>query len=109
MPRVGAEQTFKTSKPYNQLSWITNDDNFDSDLFDVSSTIVRSLKAYPWWPFNQKRNSCLETYLHPAVVNYIEKRHLYMFSTENIRKQRKHMSILLTAHVFCLAMVVLKK
>jgi hypothetical protein len=108
MPRVGAEQTFKTAKPYNQLSWILNDENYDPALFDASSTLVRSLKAYPLWPFSQNRNTRLEIYLDPTVVDYMQQKELFMFSADNIQKQRKHMGVFIAVHAFMFGLALSK-
>lgn len=107
MPRVGSSEAFKTAKKYNQLNWAWDDKNYDPSLFDVSSTLVRSIKAYPLWPWSLRRNIRLEDYLHPEVVSYIQSRGLFMFSPDDLRKQKKHMCAYFLVHILMFGLVAL--
>lgn len=106
MPREGSARPI-TSKPFNQLRWASSaqdrphsspDPDPDPDLFNASSTLVRSVKAYPYYPFCSMRNPLLEEYLDPSVVDYMEERGLYMFAPVSIKIARWHAGVMLLTH-----------
>lgn len=54
-----------------------------SFLGDVSSTVVRSLLAYPYWPLPVENNR-LKHALHESVYEYIKTLEIYNFSRKKI-------------------------
>ena len=56
-------------------------------LQNVSSTLVKSLNPYPYWPLPIE-NSLLVSMLDPLVYQYIKEKKLYNFSAEYQWKQR---------------------
>lgn len=79
------------------MEWVDGTD-CDLSLIGTSSTVVRSLKAYPYWPLSRRHNPWLSAYLHPAVVGYMAEHGLYMFSEDMQLRHKKHLVVMGIVH-----------
>ena len=100
MPRAGGSPV-SSAKPFLHLKW-SEEDTCDTDLLGTSSTIVRSLKAYPYWPLSWQRNPHLNQYLHPSVVDYMQQKGLFMFDEGVLQRQARQLGALVAFHAAAL-------
>ena len=104
LPRAGGP-AIRSNKSFRLVKWIDGTD-CDPSLLGTSSTVVRFLKAHPYWPLDDRGNPWLTAYLHPAVVEYIEKHGLYMYSEDMIAKHKKHLAVMGVVHTLAAVFLI---
>lgn len=84
------------STPFRALDWYQESalESIEEGP-DVSSTAVRDIKPFPSWPLSSRMNQKLHYFLHPAVIEYLQRKELLMFSSSAVNRNKRHSLIMM--------------
>lgn len=97
IPWIGRDESLSSTSSSSQAyilkgsaSTICGGSSSSDGSIAVSSTLVRSLRAQPYWPLSSQDHPLLGKLIHPNVLAYIKSRGLYMYSPEALGRARRN-------------------